>query len=75
MSPLADLVAAGGCVFMAFWSFRFVADSYVDQSRGQALEILLWPVQSILIWCFVSSAVRYLAYAIWPRLRDASPRV
>lgn len=69
MERLADAVAAAGCLFLAYWSWRFVAGSFADQARGQALEIVLWPVQSILIWCFCSSALRYLAYARWPALR------
>lgn len=70
MKRLADGVAAAGCLFLAYWSWRFVAASYADQSRGQALEIVLWPVQSILIWCFCSSALRHLVYARWPTLRS-----
>jgi TRAP-type C4-dicarboxylate transport system permease small subunit len=70
MERVADVVAAAGCLFLAYWSWRFVAESFADQSRGQALEILLWPVQSILIWCFCSSALRYAAYAAWPSLRS-----
>jgi TRAP-type C4-dicarboxylate transport system permease small subunit len=70
MERIADAVAAAGCVFMAYWAWRFVAGSYADQARGQALEILLWPVQSILIWSFCSSALRYAAYARWPALRS-----
>jgi TRAP-type C4-dicarboxylate transport system permease small subunit len=69
MERLADAVAAAGCLFLAYWSWRFVAGSYADQSRGQALEILLWPVQAVLVWCFCSSALRYAAYAAFPALR------
>lgn len=69
MERLADAVAALGCLFLAYWSWRFVAASYADASRGQALEILLWPVQSVLVWCFCSSALRYAAYATFPALR------
>lgn len=69
MERLADFVAAAGCLFLAYWSWRFVLGSFRDGSRGQALEILQWPVQSVLVWCFVSSAVRYLAFGWYPALR------
>lgn len=69
MERLSDAVAATGCLFLAYWSWRFVAASYADASRGQALEILLWPVQALLIWCFCSSALRYAACAAFPDSR------
>ena len=70
MERLGDAVAAAGCLFMAYWSWRFVADSFADQARGQGLEILLWPIQSVLVWCFVSAALRFMAFATWPALRQ-----
>jgi TRAP-type C4-dicarboxylate transport system permease small subunit len=69
MERVADAVAAAGCLFLAYWSWRFVAGSFADQARGQALEILLWPIQAVLVWCFCSSALRYATYARWPALR------
>jgi TRAP-type C4-dicarboxylate transport system permease small subunit len=69
MERASDAVAAAGCLFLAYWSWRFVAGSFADQARGQALEIILWPIQSILIWSFCSSAFRYLLYTRWPALR------
>lgn len=69
MERLSDAVAAAICLFLAYWSWRFVAGSFADQARGQALEWLLWPIQSVLVWCFVSAAVRHLAFAAWPALR------
>ncbi len=70
MERLADLTSAAGCLFLGYWSWRFVAGSYKDQAMGQGLVILLWPVQSVLIWCFASSALRHLAYAVWPAARS-----
>lgn len=69
MERAADVVAAAGCLFMAYWSWRFVAGSFADQARGQGLEILLWPIQAVLVWCFVSCALRFVAFAAWPGLR------
>lgn len=69
MERVSDVVAAAGCLFMAYWSWRFVAGSFADQARGQGLEILLWPIQAVLVWCFVSCALRFVAFAAWPALR------
>ncbi len=69
MERLSDVVAAAGTLFLAYWSWRFVAGSFTDQARGQGLEIVLWPIQSVLVWCFASSALRFLAFAAWPGLR------
>lgn len=69
MARLSDGVAAAGCLFLAYWSWRFVAGSFADQARGQGLEILVWPVQSVLVWAFASGALRHAAYALRPALR------
>jgi TRAP-type C4-dicarboxylate transport system permease small subunit len=69
---LADVTAAGACLFLAYWSWRFVAGSFADQARGQGLEILVWPVQSVIVWCFASSALRHLAYAAYPSMRPSA---
>lgn len=69
MERVSDIVAAAGCLVMAYWSWRFVARSFADEARGQGLEIVLWPIQSVLVWCFVSSALRFVAFARWPALR------
>lgn len=69
MERLSDVVAAAICLFLAYWSWRFVAGSFADQARGQALEWLLWPIQAVLVWCFASAALRHGAFAAWPALR------
>ncbi len=68
---LADVVSCGACLFLAYWSARFVAVSYEQQAIGMSIEIVLWPIQSILVWSFLSSALRYAVYAAWPVLRPA----
>jgi TRAP-type C4-dicarboxylate transport system permease small subunit len=69
MERIADAVAAAACLFLAYWSWRFVAGSFADQARGQGFDILVWPVQAVLVWSFISSAVRHLAFAAQPALR------
>lgn len=72
MERLSDVAATGACLFLAYWSLRFVAGSFTDGSRGQGLEILLWPVQSVMVWCFASSALRHALFAAYPSLRPAA---
>jgi TRAP-type C4-dicarboxylate transport system permease small subunit len=69
MRRLEDAVAAAACLFLAYWSWRFVAGSYRDGAVGQGLVVILWPIQSVLVWCFASSALRHAAYAAWPWLK------
>jgi TRAP-type C4-dicarboxylate transport system permease small subunit len=72
MERLADVTAALICIFLAYWAWRFVSGSFADQARGQGLDVLLWPIQSVLVWCFLSSAIRHAAFAGWPALRPVS---
>lgn len=65
----ADLVSCAVCVFLAWWSYEFVAVAYHQQARGMAIDLQLWPIQAIIVWAFASGALRYLLYAILPTLR------
>lgn len=65
----ADLVSCGICVFLAWWSYEFVAVAYAQRARGMALDWLLWPIQAVILWSFASGGLRYLLYALFPELR------
>jgi len=75
MRRLEDAAAAAACLFLAYWAWRFVAGSFRDGSVGQGLVVILWPIQSVLVWCFASSALRHAAYAGWPSLKPSAPEV
>jgi TRAP-type C4-dicarboxylate transport system permease small subunit len=66
---VADLVSCGACVFLAYWSYVFVAVAYEQKARGMAFDFPLWPIQAVILWAFASGALRYLLYAIFPALR------
>jgi TRAP-type C4-dicarboxylate transport system permease small subunit len=66
---LGDLVSAAICLFLAYWSIRFVLASYDNEERGVALDMLVWPIQAVLPWAFASAALRHLAFAAWPDLK------
>jgi len=68
---VADLVSATICVFLGSHAIDFVRSSYELGDRGVGITILVWPLQIILPWMFLSSAFRYLCFAAWPDLRPA----
>jgi TRAP-type C4-dicarboxylate transport system permease small subunit len=75
LARLADLVSCGLCLFLAYWAARFVAVSFQNDERGVALGIVVWPMQTAMIWMFASSAVRHALFATWPDLKPSAPEV
>lgn len=69
VARIGDAVSAAICLFLCYWAVRFVLVSYETQERGMALEILVWPIQAVLPWAFLSAALRHLAFAAWPALK------
>lgn len=69
LARVGDAVSCGACLFLAFWSARFVAVSFQQQAVGMSLPIVLWPIQSVLVWSFGSSALRHALFAAYPHLR------
>lgn len=68
---IGELVSAAICIGMAWFAARFVISSATLGERGMAIPILVWPIQLVLPWMFISSALRHLAFATWPELRPA----
>lgn len=66
---LADLVSASVCIFIGVHAAQFVYSSFELGERGMAIPIEVWPIQLVLPWMFFSSALRFLAHAVWPALR------
>lgn len=71
VARIGDVVSAGICLFLAGWAVHFVGVSYATEERGVALDILVWPIQVVMPWAFVSAALRHLAFAAWPDLKPA----
>lgn len=75
LEPYADrigeVLSAVICLGMAWFAVRFVQSSAALGERGMAIPILVWPIQLVLVWMFLSSALRHLAFAAWPELRPA----
>jgi TRAP-type C4-dicarboxylate transport system permease small subunit len=68
---LADLTAAAICIFLGIYALQFVISSYELQERGLGLNILVWPIQSIIPYVLFSSALRYFLFALLPANRPA----
>lgn len=71
LARLGDVVSAAICLFLAWFAWDFVMENRRLGERGMAVPILVWPIQLILPWMFFSSALRYLAFAVFPPLRPA----
>jgi len=68
---IADVVSAAICAFLGSYAIDFVRSSYELGDRGVGITILVWPLQIILPWMFLSSAFRHLCFAAWPELKPA----
>lgn len=68
---IADLAAAAICIFLGIYALQFVYSSYQLQERGLGLNVLVWPIQSIIPYVLLSSALRYLLFALSPANRPA----
>lgn len=66
---VADLTAAAICIFLGIYALQFVYSSYALQERGLGLNILVWPIQAIIPYVMLSSALRYLLFALLPANR------
>jgi hypothetical protein len=69
MERVSDAVSALICIGLGLYAIEFVKSSYALGERGMAIPIKLWPIQIILPWMFLSSALRHLAFAAYPALR------
>lgn len=68
---IGEVVSALICLGMGWYAIEFVLSSARLGERGMAIPILVWPIQLVLPWMFLSSALRHLAFAAWPVLRPA----
>lgn len=70
-----NLLSFAICMFFAYWALFYVRQTFALGETDPSLRIPVWPMQSILIWMFVSGGLRYLAYAVFPEIepREAEP--
>ena len=75
LTRVGDIVSCGLCLFLAYWAARFVAVSFQNDERGVALSVVVWPIQTTMIWMFVSSALRHALFAAWPDLKPRASEI
>lgn len=68
---VGDLVSLLICLYFAFLSYEYVNQTFRLGETDVSLGVYVWPMQSVLIWAFLSAAVRFLIFTVFPRLRPA----
>lgn len=66
---IGEVVSAMICLMLGYFAEDFVQSSAQLGERGMAIPIVVWPIQMVLPWMFLSSAVRHLIYAVRMDLR------
>jgi TRAP-type C4-dicarboxylate transport system permease small subunit len=73
MNRLADLVTGLFMCGVAWYGWVYVHSSMQAGLRAQAFDIPIWPIQLAIPLGFLSAAMRYFFFAIWPALRPLPP--
>jgi TRAP-type C4-dicarboxylate transport system permease small subunit len=73
MDRIADVVTGLFFVGVAWFGWVYVSSSMQAGLRMQAFDMPIWPIQLAIPLGFLSAAVRYFFFAIWPALRPVPP--
>ncbi len=73
MDRLADTVTGFFMVGVAYYGWVYVQSSMAAGLRAQAFDIPIWPIQAAIPLGFLSAAIRYFFFALWPALRPEAP--
>ncbi|WP_374633545.1 TRAP transporter small permease [Ferrovibrio sp.] len=71
MARIGDLLSCALCLLLMYYAYVFVGSTYTVGDTDAVFNIKIWPIQSVLIYLFAASALRYLCYAFFPALRPA----
>ncbi len=69
VSRFGDILSALLFAALAYVSVQFVMESAANHDRAAVLYWSLWPFQIVIPYTFSSSALRHMAFAIWPETR------
>jgi TRAP-type C4-dicarboxylate transport system permease small subunit len=69
----ADAVTAAVLTAVAWYGVEFVLSSKATGLRAPVLDFVVWPIQLAIPLGFLSAALRYACYAVWPALKPAPP--
>jgi C4-dicarboxylate transporter DctQ subunit len=69
VSRLGDAVSGGICLMFAWFSGRFVLDTYNFNEMDTILNVPIWRIQIALPIAFSLAGLKYLAHALAPSLK------
>jgi TRAP-type C4-dicarboxylate transport system permease small subunit len=73
LDRFADLLTGLFLVAVTYYGLVFVQSSFATDLRAPVLNWSVWPFQLAIPLGFLSAAVRYFLFAIWPSLRPQPP--
>lgn len=73
MDRVADALTALFLTGVAYYGYVFVNSTMSTGLRAQAFDLPVWPFQVAIPLGFLSAAVRYYLFALWPALRPVPP--
>lgn len=73
MNQLADAISCFLMLAVAYYGFQLVASSKATGLLAPALDIPIWTVQIAIPLGFLSAALRYFLYALYPASRPLPP--
>lgn len=71
MIRLGDVISGAICLFLGAYAVEFVTRSAQLGESDMVFRIKLWPIQMVLPYLFLASALRYFCFAAFPALRPA----
>lgn len=69
LARLGDLLSCLIFVGLAIVAGMYISDTFINEDRAAVLYWPLWPIQLVIPYAFFSSALRHLAFAIWPEMK------
>ena len=73
MDRLADWITGFFMLGVVYYGYVFISSTIASGLRAQAFNFPVWPFQLAIPLGFLSAAVRYFLYAMWPALRPLPP--
>ena len=73
MDRIADVITGLFLLGFVWFGFVFVRSTAETELRMPVLDWLVWPIQMAIPLGFLSAALRYFVFAIWPGVRPRPP--
>jgi TRAP-type C4-dicarboxylate transport system permease small subunit len=73
MDRLADVLTGIFLLGFVWYGIEFVRSTAATELRMPVLDWLIWPIQTAIPLGFLSAALRYFVFAIWPGVRPRPP--